>query len=244
MKYLLIVISLFLIVNCCFLIDHTSDSNPFMMDMILVEGGLFTMGDSWNYSDNDALPAHLAEVDSFYLSRFEITIREYQQYAKAADIRYKVNGDKNLPVTNINWGEAMAFCEWYGFRLPTECEWEYAARSGGKHERYSGTDVIGDDVDNFGVHLYNSNEKIHPVGSKQPNSLGLHDMTGNVWEWIGSYYAKYQNNNVPNDLDSTNIRIIRGGCFDRAPYYTYERAATFSDQRSPRIGFRCAKSIH
>ncbi|MFC1785007.1 formylglycine-generating enzyme family protein [Candidatus Neomarinimicrobiota bacterium] len=212
--------------------------------MVPIKGGLYLMGDSWNYSDNDALPAHLVKVDSFLISKYEITVEQYENYARSVNIDYKAPKEKLYPVTDISWEDAKAFCEWCDCRLPTESEWEYAARSGGKMKRYSGTNSLEDEIDLYAVHLYNSNDQLHKVGTKKPNELGIYDLTGNVFEWIGQYYSKYkyQDNNFV-DLNKTRIRIIRGGCYNRAPVKTYERRGVFSDQKSSWIGFRCAKSI-
>jgi len=242
---LLLIVLIFLI-NCSYIKNQNNSSNKFNIEMIYIEGGVFEMGDCWDYQDEDALPTHLAQIDPFYLSKYEITVGLYEQYTRKVGIKYKSDRQKDYPLTNINWDEASAYCEYNELRLPSEAEWEFAARSGGKQERYAGTDEIGDEIDKYAVHLAISGERPHSVGTKLPNGLGLYDMSGNAYEWIGAYYAKYQNeNNVDYiDPDSTKMRIIRGGCFSTFPIRNYERAAVFSDQRSPRIGFRCARSVN
>jgi formylglycine-generating enzyme required for sulfatase activity len=232
--------------NCTNPKELFDNEDKLMFEMVFIEGGTFEMGDCWDFMDEDALPTHLVKIDPFYMLKYEVTVRQYKDYARSVGIEYDPPKNENLPVTNINWNEAKAFCDYYGYRLPSEAEWEYAARSGGKNEWYSGTNAIGDEVDEYIVHLANSGEHPHSVGTKKPNSIGLYDMTGNVYEWIGEYYAKYEANNSIQytDLSSSQIRIIRGGCYSTFPIKNYQRTAVFLDQKSPRIGFRCVQSIN
>jgi len=202
-------------------------------NMVLVEGGTFTMGDTWGDGDNDEKPTHKVTLSSFYISKFEVTQREWWEVMGSNPSHFK--GD-DLPVENVTWYNATDFCnkmslkdglnpcyiidiKWVvtcnfdadGYHLPTEAEWEYAARGGSKSRgyKYSGSDNIED------VAWYddNSNEKTYQVGIKIANELGIYDMTGNVWEWCWDWYGKYSSSSVtdPKGSSSGEHRILRGG---------------------------------
>jgi formylglycine-generating enzyme required for sulfatase activity len=167
--------------------------------------------------------------------------------------------EDNCPVDNVSWNEVQDFVSRLNsrssgskYRLPTEAEWEYAARSGGKRELYSG----GNDVDRVAWYDGNSDYRLHPVGAKAPNRLGLHDMSGNIWEmtndWYGSdYYSKSPRNNPtgPDKPEGPEIdRVVRGGCATGGPpnhrttkrSYAYEH--TTPTDRSMSLGFRLLRT--
>lgn len=152
------------------------------------------------------------------------------------------------PVTCVSWNDATAFASWLSrksgrtVRLPTEAEWEYAARSGGRSDKYVG----GNDIDSVAWYNGNSGNKTHPVGVKAANGTGLYDMTGNVWEWCSDwhgidYYANSPRNN-PAGPSSGSYRVIRGGSWLNAPWYarTSIRYAYFPGNRGNGLGFRLA----
>ena len=156
----------------------------------------------------------------------------------------------NHPVACVSWNDASAFGEWQSrksgksYRLPTEAEWEYAARSGGRSEKYSG----GSDVDAVAWHGSNSGSKTHPVGQKRPNRLGLYDMSGNVWEWCSDWYGEKYYSQSPRDNpdgpSSGLYRVLRSGSWFNEPRGV---RATFRFRYGPenRIGdggFRLAAS--
>jgi len=198
--------------------------------MIKVEGGTFYMGS--NGGENDEHPVHQVRVASFYISKYEVTQKEWQTVMGSNPSEFK--GD-NLPVESITWYEAIDYCnnrslreglkpcysgsgdalscDWTanGYRLPTEAEWEYAAR-GDKLSQgytYSGSNDLGT------VAWYNDNsgEKTHEVGTKSRNELGLFDMSGNVWEWCWDWYGDYHSNadDKPYGESVSNSRLLRGG---------------------------------
>lgn len=128
--------------------------------------------------------------------------------------------DDRHSVVCVSWNDSMAFIDWLKrktgkqFRLPTEAEWEYAARSGGKREKWSGTSSEGE-LGQYAWHMGNSGSRMHAVGEKRPNGLGLYDMSGNVWEWCSDWYGEnyYQSSarNNPEGAGNGSFRVIRGG---------------------------------
>ena len=201
-------------------------------NMVYVEGGSFQMGS--NDGDSDEKPVHQVTVSSFWIGKYEVTQAEWKEVMGSNPSNWK--GDQ-LPVESVSWYDAVDYCNkrsikegltpcysgsgagitcnWNanGYRLPTEAEWEYAAR-GGKHSKgykYSGSNDIGS------VAWYDGNagNKTHEVGTKAANELGLHDMSGNVWEWCwdwydSGYYAKSPGSD-PRGAGSGSYRGLRGG---------------------------------
>jgi len=214
--------------------------------MKFVKGSTFLLGDVINGENEDALPVHEAEVEDFYISAYETTFRQYDYFARQTgrplpdDEGY---GRKNRAVINVTWDEAKAFCNYFGYRLPTEIEWEYAAREAGKPILYSGTNS----PDSLKFYAFTGDDDLIfslPVGQKRPNSLGLYDMSGNVFEWIGDYYQMYQYPDKYHLNEEDAVRIIRGGSFREEVFTTrtYHRAGTLRDVRDDDVGFRCAVS--
>jgi formylglycine-generating enzyme required for sulfatase activity len=204
---------------------------PVPANFVRVEGGAFQMGSDSSDSDIDESPIHTVTVKTFYISKYEVTQKEWVDIMGNNPSYYK--GD-NLPVEQVNWYEAVDYCNkrslkegltpaysgfgdnttcnWNanGYRLPTEAEWEYAAK-GGTRDEYSGSnsaDIVAWYKDNSGV-------STKPVGTKAPNTLGLYDMSGNVkewcWDWRGSYSSNSQTD--PHGPVTGFNRIVRGGFF-------------------------------
>lgn len=164
--------------------------------------------------------------------------------------RFKSCGE-NCPVDTVTWNEVQNFISRLNqrsgkkFRLPTEAEWEYAARSGGKAEQYAGANsesALGD----YAWYRANSGEKTHPVGQKRPNGLGLYDMSGNVWEWCQDWNGAYPSGNVtdPTGPSSGSNRILRGGSwFNNANRCRSANRFDFTpDYRSNNLGFRLVRT--
>jgi formylglycine-generating enzyme required for sulfatase activity len=154
--------------------------------------------------------------------------------------------DDDHPVVCISWNDAVAYARWLAlknnrpYRLPTEAEWEYTARSGGKEERFAG----GDDIDKVAWYASNSDNRTHSVGQKQPNSLGAYDMSGNVWQWVGDWYdSRYYRESPRNDPrgpESGTKRIFRGGSwfYDQRGARTTYRDFSSPEFSSSYLGFR------
>jgi formylglycine-generating enzyme required for sulfatase activity len=189
------------------------------MEFVWVPGGCFQMGSPASEEDRGSNETqHEVCVDGFWMGKTEVTQGQWQKIMGSNPSRFK-NGD-NYPVEQVSWNDAQEYIRKLGsrsgksFRLPTEAEWEYAARSGGKDEKYAG----GSDVDAVAWHMGNSGIKTHPVARKRPNGLGLYDMSGNVWEWCSDWYdsSYYRNSprNNPQGPSSGSYRVDRGGSWD------------------------------
>jgi len=190
------------------------------IDMVFVKGGTFKMGD--NSIGRRGGLVHNVTISDFFISKTEVTFEQYDTFCKHTG-RGKPNdrgwGRGDRPVIKVSWHDAVAYCEWMSiqtgktFRLPTEAEWEYAARGGNKSKGYiySGSN----NINTVGWYASNSNRKTHPVAQKQPNELGIYDMTGNVWEWCSDWYGEnyysLSPKNDPKGPNSGQNRTLRGG---------------------------------
>ena len=193
--------------------------NGITIDMVKVEAGTFMMGATSEMlnPDDDEKPVHQVTLThDYYMGKYEVTQALWQAVMGSNPSKFK--GD-DLPVEQVSWNDCQEFISKLNgltgkkFRLPTEAEWEYAARGGKKSRgyQYSGSSNISD------VAWYdgNSGSKTRPVGTKQANELGIYDMSGNVWElcqdWYDSYVSSSQTN--PTGAVSGSYRVIRGGCW-------------------------------
>lgn len=195
-------------------------------DMVYVEGGTFTMGataepDSEAYGDEK--PAHQVTLSSYYIGKYEVTQELWQAVMGKNPSVYK--GDARRPVERVSWDGCQKFLRKLNdltgkrFRLPTEAEWEYAAR-GGKWSRdykYAGSN----NLDAVAWYYGNSANTTHPVGQKSPNELGIYDMSGNVYEWCLDWYGSYSSNSQtnPSGASSGSYRVGRGGGWSSAAGY-------------------------
>ncbi len=224
--------------------------------MVLIKGGTFEMGDTFAEGKNNELPVHTVMVSDFYMGKYEVTQKEWKQIMGKDNNPSERKGDM-LPVEVVTWYDAVNFCnkkseteklkscytidgrnvtcnfDASGYRLPTEAEWEYAAREGGKKVRFgNGKNIVDPAEINFESSLQykkdysiagNFRKRIIEVGSFAPNSLGLYDMSGNVWEWVwDNYYIDYYKvSPIDNPKGSPNGSkgTLRGGSFDSLPQY-------------------------
>lgn len=210
------------------------------LQMIDLPGGEFQMGGT-EY-DNEK-PVHRVRIAPFSIGKYEVTQAEWSAVMNSNPSYFK--GDKR-PVENISWNDVQEFLKRLGngYRLPTEAEWEYAAR-GGTTTEYS----FGDDLAKLGEYAWfygNSGGETKPVGQKRPNPFGLHDVHGNVWEWVeDSYHKNYEG--APTDgsawqADGNNgDRVMRGGAWYDVSYYrSANRANIRPANRGYDVGFRLA----
>ena len=194
--------------------------------MIKVEGGTFTMGatdEQGTDPDSDEFPPHQVTLSNFSIGETEVTQGLWK--AVMGNNPSNFTGD-NLPVEEVSWDDCQLFIAKLNqltgrnFRLPTEAEWEYAARGGNKSKgyKYAGSNTI----DNVAWYKDNSGDKTHPVGSKAPNELGLYDMNGNVWEWCQDWFGDYSSSAQTNPTGpaSGELRVNRGGSFNRLAVFT------------------------
>jgi formylglycine-generating enzyme required for sulfatase activity len=220
------------------------------MDMTHVKGGTFEMGDVFDWGNDDAQPVHSVTLDDFRIGTYEVTYAQYDAFARAHDVplpKDDGHGRGERAVAYVTWDQAQQFCEWYGYRLPTEQEWEYAARSRGKAVKFPGTN----DKDSLRYYARMddySSPWSYTVGSKKPNALGLYDMAGNVYEWIGAYYPifeRFLENGEWYDLENRGMRVIRGGSFQSGagPMHTFWRVATVREEQVNDLGFRCVEEL-
>lgn len=212
--------------------QHGNIIAPSGIEMVFVEGGTFDMG--CNEYDNGKF-VHSVTVSDFYIGKTEVIQAQYQAVMGKNPSHFK--GD-NLPVESVTWHDAVEFCkklsqkEGVTYRLPTESEWEYAARGGNQSRGYtysgsndlkevgwyyenSGNRTLDDDNWDFD-NLKKYNCQTQPVGTKQPNELGIYDMSGNVWEWCndwydGNYYKNSPSNNPTGPSSGGSNRVLRGG---------------------------------
>ena len=190
------------------------------IDMVRVEAGTFTMGATAEMKDpyGNEKPTHRVTLtNDYYIGKYEVTQALWQTVMGNNPSKFK--GD-NLPVEQVNWKDCQKFLSKLNritgktFRLPTEAEWEYAARGGNKSRgyQYSGSNNLSD------VAWYddNSGNKTHAVGTKQANELGIYDMSGNVYEWCQDWYGKYNSSSQvnPTGANSGSFRVLRGGGWD------------------------------
>jgi formylglycine-generating enzyme required for sulfatase activity len=222
------------------------------MEFVFVKGGCFRMGDSFGDGNKDEWPVHEVCVDDYYLGKFEVTQKEWQRVMGTNPSFFKACGER-CPVENVSWRDANEFLRKLAkqsgmkFRLPTEAEWEYAARSGGRKEKWAGTSRERD-LKKTAVYVGTSVGMTRPVGKNRPNGLGLYDMSGNVWEWVsdfydGSFYARSPRENPVGAADGLS-RVVRGGGWDSPPFdlRAAKRLRGREGTASTNTGFRVALS--
>ena len=219
--------------------------------MVLVEGGCFRMGDIFEDGKKDERPVHEVCVRDFYMGRYEVTQREWRDVMGSNPAYFK--GDER-PVETVSWSDVQRFLSnlniksGKNYRLPTEAEWEYAARSGGKMERLAGA-ASDNAIDDYAWYVMNAMKQTHEVGEKKPNGLGLYDMSGNVWEWVFDWYdKKYYKKSIkdnPAGPPKGKYRVLRGGGSFFKPWYlrTVERWFHHPAKRHFYFGFRLAHSV-
>ena len=223
--------------------NQTFTVNGVSFTMIAVKGGTFTMGATLEQGSdayNDK-PTHQVTLSDYYIGETEVTQELWQAVMGSNPSDFS---GTNLPVEGVSWNDCQTFITKLNqltgknFRLPTEAEWEYAARGGQKSRgyEYAGSNTLSD------VAWYNSGSKTHPVKQKQANELGLYDMSGNVYEWCQDYYGSYSSNaqTNPTGPSSGSYRVNRGGGWDSSASYcrVADRSCNSPGLRDYALGFR------
>jgi len=215
-----------------------------------IKGGTYEMGDLFNVGKDDEQPPHKITVSDFYLGISEVTVAQYKEFCKRTNrkmpLQEKYSRD-NYPVIFVTWYEAKEFCEWVGGHLPTEAQWEYAARSGGLMLKYPTGSNIDHSLANYsGKYGRDKWKKASPVKKFAPNNFGIYDLAGNVYEWcFDCYKSNYYS--LSSSLDpagpATGIfRVLRGGSWyhDKEYLRTSHRFRYLPVARVSFVGFRVA----
>jgi formylglycine-generating enzyme required for sulfatase activity len=214
--------------------------------------GTFMMGCSPGDGEcgGNETPAHQVTITKgFWMGQTEVTVAAYRRFVGSTGAQMPPAPDfnvgwnsKDMPITNVSWDDATAFCGWAGGRLPTEAEWEYAARAGSTEAQYG-------PVDEVAWYSNNSGGKTHEVGQKRANGFGLYDMLGNVWEWVNDWYDPnyYQNSPAqdPSGPARGQGRVLRGGSWYNDPRVVRVSIRVRHDPpvRYYNFGFRCGGDV-
>lgn len=197
--------------------NRTFTVNGVSFTMVAVKGGTFTMGATSEQTgaDSDESPTHLVTLSDYYIGETEVTQELWQAVMGSNPSNF--TGNLQRPVERVSWNDCQTFITKLNvltgetFSLPTEAEWEYAARGGNKAQGYlySGSNTI----DDVAWYTTNSSSTTHPVKTKQANELGIYDMSGNVWEWCADWYGSYSSSaqTAPVGPSSGSYRVLRGG---------------------------------
>lgn len=227
------------------------------IDMVLIKGGCFDMGDIFGDGFESEVPVHEVCLDDYYIGRYEVTQGLWEQVMGPHKSFFEGCGD--CPVEQVSWDNVQRFIQRLNelsgedYRLPTEAEWEFAARSEGLEQKWAGTSSEAE-LDRFAWYRDNSGKKTHAVGEKEPNEIGLYDMSGNVWEWTQDIYHPdaYEKHPRDNPVMSEKVdrpgaivlNVMRGGGWKSPSHYARiayrggdEPVAKYKD-----IGFRLART--
>ena len=230
--------------------------------MVLIPAGEFTMGRTKDTPDDqtkmrpivllDDRPAHRVWVDAFWLDRTEVTQKQYAEFVAATKRTPPYHwlqqisppqGSADWPIHNVDWDDAKSYCEWRGKRLPSEAEWERAARGGKEGMTYPWGDKLDRKLAHFDVQTGPAD-----VGKLPANEFGLHDMAGGVSEWCADWFEReyYKSSPAknPKGPETGAYKVIRGGAWSDsgARITVFFRNWVRPNQKTPNVGFRCAKS--
>ena len=211
-------------------------------EMVFVQGGSFNMGSS--DGEDYEKPVHQVTLSDFSLGKYEVTQAQWQAVMGSNPSNF--SGCDQCPVETVSWDDVQDFISKLNqqagksYRLPTEAEWEYAAKGGNKSRAY--TYSGSNDLDSVAWYYDNSSDKTHPVGQKLPNELDLYDMSGNVWEWCSDWYENYSSGAIvnPKGASSGQSRVLRGGSWISIAQYCRpsNRSGNLPDGRFYFLGFR------
>jgi formylglycine-generating enzyme required for sulfatase activity len=228
--------------------------NSIGMDFVLIPAGKFMMGSETGV--NNEKPGHEVSISRpFYLGKYEVTQGQWQEVMESNPSRFIggfFNRARNLPVEMVSWEEVQEFIRKLNakegdtkYRLPTEAEWEYAARAGTTTSYSFGNDAR--QLDEYAWYEGNSGRKTYPVGQKKPNAWGLYDMHGNVWEWVQNWYGDlYDTGSVtdPQGPPGGSYRVLRGGSWllDAGLCRSVVHDSDHPDGRRGNLGFRLLRT--
>ena len=233
--------------------------------MVLIPAGEFQMGSTY-LTNKESQPVHTVYLDAFYIDTHEVTVGEYKQFLKAqgkqrlSPIAKKYAPTDKHPIVDVSWHDAMAYAQWAGKRLPTEAEWEKAARGPEQFEHYPWE---GEDIGSSQANYNGTWGEILPVGRFQPNGYGLYDIAGNVFEWcldpffndfyenspkknpFAGFQFKTRNETVADFKSMKGQRVIRGGTWKSEPLNVRVDIRNKADGTKgyTNVGFRCAKDV-
>jgi sulfatase modifying factor 1 len=207
-------------------------------NLVKVTGGTFNMGDEHGKGMKDELPIHEITLSDFYISETEVTVDQYRTYCTSSNVSMPEEPswgwNDNDPIVNVTWDDAIKYCDWYSEKfdeiitLPTEAQWEFAARGGNQSHGYVFSGDNGVRVISLALSVWyfksgwyesTSDERTNSVATKEANELDLYDMSGNVWEWCldyygQDYYSKSTSENPVNASEDNGVRVIRGGAWN------------------------------
>lgn len=232
------------------------------LGIVVIPAGSFRMGDLQGEGDEDEVPVRIVRIQKpFGIGQYEVTFDEYDQFATVT--KRKLPNDQGWgrgrrPVINVSWQDAVEYTKWLSeqtgkrYRLPTEAEWEYAARGGKETTYWWGKDLLKGMANCNGCGSQWDGKQTAPVGSLKPNPFGLYDTAGNVWEWVEDcYHGNY--NGAPEDGSAwketgggyCDLRVVRGGSWGASPEFLRAsfRGWIGADYRSYLIGFRLVQDI-
>ena len=229
--------------------EQQSAIREIVNNLVAVEGGTFQVGSDDEFAANDEQPVHAVNLSNYRIAKFTVTRKQWKAImGQSLEWNSNYGTGDDLPATNLNINDVKRFLETVNrlgtlnLRLPTEAEWEYAARGGKKSHGtpYSGSD----NADAVAWHQGNGSNVLHPVGGLQPNELGLYDMSGNVWEWCSDWYGTYSAEAQTNPQGSNygDRRVVRGGSFSYEASYSRvsQRKSAIPYTQSFALGFRVA----
>jgi len=244
---------------------------------ITVPAGCFQMGNGFSDAYHLEKPVHEVCLDGFSIAKYDVTVSDFSLFVEESGyvtqaensggcyvhdgVSWSMNPAASWrnpgftqtvshPVVCVTWNDAVQYAAWLSgkdkksYHLPSEAQWEYAARGGGRFERYAG----GNDVDALAWYSVNANGTTHPVGQKKPNSLGLYDMSGNVWQWNADWYSQSYYRQSPRDNPKGSPegikKVFRGGSwfYDARGVRASYRDFAPKDYRSSYLGFRLVQS--
>jgi len=219
--------------------------------MVYVKGGCFDMGDIFDTGATDEKPVHTVCIGDFYLGKTEVTQKQWEDVTGSNTSKFQC---ADCPVERVSWNNVQNFIKklnektGMNYRLPTEAEWEYAARSGGLKEQWAGTN----DEEKIGEYTwygYTAKGRTHTVAEKTPNAIGLYDMMGNVWEWCSDWYDKeyyeISPSKNPQGPSEGHNRVIRGGSWrskNKGLRTTDRNSFLPTSKKFSTTGFRLARS--